>query len=61
MPTEMEATSLPIAFQKGVLRLVREEKISRERALGLLQNTFDDEDLPALRTRREDELWKFVS
>ncbi|TFC75786.1 helix-turn-helix domain-containing protein [Cryobacterium sp. TMS1-20-1] len=61
VPTEMEATSLPVTFQKGVLRLVREEKISRERALGLLQNTFDEEDLPPLRTRREDELWKFVS
>ena len=61
VPTEMEGTSLPIPFQKAVLRLVREEKISRERALGLLQSTFEDDDLPPRRTRREDELWKFVS
>ncbi|MDJ0377005.1 XRE family transcriptional regulator [Cryobacterium sp. PH31-L1] len=61
VPTELEATSLPIAFQKGVLRSFREEKISRERALGLLRGTFEDEDLPPIRPRREDELWNFVS
>ena len=61
VPTEMEGTTLPITFQKAVLGLVREDKISRERALVLLQNTFEVDDLPPRRTRREDELWKFVS
>jgi Zn-dependent peptidase ImmA (M78 family) len=57
VPTEMEGTTLPVVFQKAVLRLFRDERISRERALILLQGTFDDDDLPARRPRREDEIW----
>jgi Zn-dependent peptidase ImmA (M78 family)/DNA-binding XRE family transcriptional regulator len=58
---EMEGTSLPVPFQKAVLELVRQDKISRERALDLLRNTFEVEDLPQSRIRREDEIWTFVS
>ncbi len=61
VPLEMEGTSLPVVFQKAVLRLFREERISRVRTLMLLQDTFDDDDLPTRRVRREDELWNFVS
>lgn len=61
VPTDLEGTSLPVPFQKAVLRAFRAERISRERALNLLQDTFNDDDLPALRARREDELWNFVS
>ena len=53
--------TLPVVFQRAVLRLFRDERISRERALMLLQGTFDDDDLPARRPRREDEFWTFVS
>jgi hypothetical protein len=60
VPSDLEGTSLPIPFQKGVLRAFRDERISRERALELLYGTFHDDDLPALRERREDEMWKFV-
>ncbi|MFF5264335.1 helix-turn-helix domain-containing protein [Actinomadura viridis] len=58
---ELQGTTVPRPFARAVLRLVRDERISRERALDLLQNTLDEEDLPPLRERRSDEIWKFVS
>ena len=58
---EMQGTTVPRPFARAVLRLVRDERISRERALDLLQNTVDEADLPPSRTRRPDEIWKFVS
>lgn len=54
-------TTVPRPFTLAVLRLVRDERISRERALDLLQGTFDEVDLPEIRDRRPDEIWKFVS
>lgn len=61
VPVDLEGTTLPLPFQKAVLRLFRDERISRDRALNLLQDTFNNDDLPALRARREDEIWNFVS
>ena len=61
VPLDLSGTSLPRPFQKAVLRAFRDERISRERALELLQDTFRDDDLPSLRPRRDDEIWKFVS
>lgn len=58
---ELEGTTVPRPFARAVLRLVRDERISRERALGLLQGTFDEADLPHIRERRADEIWNFVS
>ena len=58
---ELEGTTVPRPFARAVLRLVRDERISRERALDLLQGTFDEVDLPHIRQRRPDEIWKFVS
>jgi Zn-dependent peptidase ImmA (M78 family)/transcriptional regulator with XRE-family HTH domain len=58
---ELAGTTVPRPFARAVLRLVRDERISRERALDLLQGTFDDVDLPQIRERRPDEIWKFVS
>ena len=58
---EMQGTTIPRPFARAVLRLIRDERISRERALDLLQNTVDEADLPPSRTRRPDEIWKFVS
>ncbi|MFG1952709.1 helix-turn-helix domain-containing protein [Micromonospora sp. NPDC048830] len=60
-PEEMEGTTVPRPFAGAVLRLVRDERISRERALDLLQGTFDEADLPQIRERRADEIWEFVS
>ena len=61
VPADLESTSLPVPYQKAVLRAFRDERISRERALELLHDTFAEDDLPARRVRREDEIWKFVS
>lgn len=58
---EMAETTVPRPFARAVLRLVRDERISRERALDLLQGTFDEADLPHIRERRTDEIWKYVS
>ena len=58
---EMAGTTVPRTYEKAVLRLVGNELISRERALDLLLGTLNDDDLPFPRTRREDEIWKFVS
>jgi len=58
---ELAGTTVPRTFARAVLRLVRDERISRERALDLLQGTFDETDLPQIRERRPDEIWNFVS
>lgn len=58
---ELAGTTVPRPFSLSVLRLVRDERISRERALELLQGTFDEADLPNIRERRPDEIWNFVS
>lgn len=58
---ELHGTSVPRPFARAVLHLVRHERISRERALDLLQGTFDESDLPPIRQRRPDEIWTFVS
>lgn len=61
IPSDLEGHSLAVPYQRAVLRAFRDERISRERALELLRGTFEDEDLPDRRARREDELWNFVS
>ncbi|GHJ14105.1 helix-turn-helix domain-containing protein [Micromonospora sp. AKA38] len=58
---ELEGKTIPRPFALAVLRLVRDERISRERALDLLQGTFEEMDLPQARERRADEIWNFVS
>ncbi|MGP4021904.1 helix-turn-helix domain-containing protein [Actinomadura sp. 3N407] len=58
---ELQGTTIPGPFARAVLRLIRDERISRERALDLLQNTLDEADLPLVRERRPDEIWKFIS
>ncbi|MEU8025982.1 helix-turn-helix domain-containing protein [Micromonospora haikouensis] len=58
---ELNGTTVPRIFARAVLRLMRDERISRERALDLLQGTVDEADLPHARERRADEIWNFVS
>lgn len=60
-PVDLQEISLPLPFQRAVLRALHDEAISRERALQLLRDTFADHDLPPGRVRREDEFWSFVS
>lgn len=45
---ELAGLTVPRPFARAVLRLVRDERISRERALELLQGTFDEADLPRI-------------
>lgn len=61
MEPELEGETLPLPYQRAVIAAVREEQISRERALDLLRGTFADDDLPPVRLRHENELWNFVS
>ncbi|MBT2514683.1 ImmA/IrrE family metallo-endopeptidase [Arthrobacter sp. ISL-30] len=58
---ELAATSVPAPFTLAVVGLVRTERISKERALELLQETIDEADLPTPRKRRPEEIWSFVS
>ncbi|MCS3843518.1 helix-turn-helix domain-containing protein [Microbacterium sp. AK031] len=58
---ELTGTSIPRIYALAVLRLVREERISRERALDLMRGTFPEADLPDVRQRRADEIWNFVA
>jgi len=57
---ELLGNTVPQPFSRAVLKLVRDERISHERALDLLQGTFSDTDLPINRERRADEIWKYV-
>lgn len=61
VPSDLDGTTLAVPYQRAVLRAFRDERISRARALELLKGTFEEDDLPAVRARREDELWNFVS
>lgn len=58
---ELEGTTVPVPFAKAVLELVAHERISRERALDLLQGAFIEDDLPDVRERQPGEIWKYVS
>ncbi|CAM3686784.1 helix-turn-helix domain-containing protein [Micrococcus flavus] len=58
---ELEGLTQPRTYQKHVLALFEAERISRDRALGLLGGTFTDADLPELPPRQEQEIWEYVS
>lgn len=58
---ELAGDSQPRLYQQAVLRLVREERISQERALDLLAGTLAEDDLPAPPVRSETSIWEYVS
>lgn len=58
---DLEGSALPRRYERAVLALYRDERISAERALGLLRGTFRPEDLPSLRPVHEGEIWSIVS
>jgi Zn-dependent peptidase ImmA (M78 family) len=58
---ELAAPSIPRGYAEGVLRLFRQEVISAERALDLLFDTWNEEDLPLLPDLPENSIWQFVS
>ena len=61
VPVELEPPALPDAYSKAVLRAYRAEEISAARALTLLFDTWDEEELPDLPTLPRDAIWSFVS
>lgn len=58
---ELSAPLLPRAYVKAVLDLYRREEISSARALGLLMDTWEVDDLPDLPPLPADAVWSFVS
>lgn len=57
---EMEPPTLPQSFERAVLQLYRSEKVSSARALDLLQNVWNEDELPELPLRSENEIRQFV-
>lgn len=58
---ENPAPHLPRPYVESVLRLYRDETVSRARALDLLFDTWDETDLPILPPLSEAAIWNFVS
>jgi Zn-dependent peptidase ImmA (M78 family)/transcriptional regulator with XRE-family HTH domain len=58
---ELSETSVPRPYSLAILALVRNERISRERALELFKGTISEADLPEVRIRRPEKIWDFVS
>ncbi|ROR83376.1 Helix-turn-helix domain-containing protein [Plantibacter flavus] len=59
-PTDLEGTTVPTVYAQAVLSLFEKQKLSADRAIGLLLGTFDHEDLPTLPTRHKDEIWSLL-
>ena len=58
---ELSPPQLPDAYVKAVLNLYRREEVSAARALDLLLDTWQEDDLPDLPPLPADAVWSFVS
>ena len=58
---ELSPPSLPDTYVKAVLNLYRREEVSATRALNLLLDTWQEDDLPDLPPLPADAVWSFVS
>jgi transcriptional regulator with XRE-family HTH domain len=58
---EMSGVTQPRSYQQAVLRLIRQEDISRERGLELLQGLLTMDDLPQPEIRNANAIWEYVS
>lgn len=58
---ELEPVALPRPYEQAVLSLYRSEKVTVDRALGLLLGTFDEDALPDLPSVSEGEIWAVTS
>jgi Zn-dependent peptidase ImmA (M78 family)/DNA-binding XRE family transcriptional regulator len=58
---EATAPGLPRPYAESILRLYRQEMISAERAIGLLLDTWTEDELPELPSLPESAIWDFVS
>ncbi|NKZ07011.1 helix-turn-helix domain-containing protein [Actinomadura latina] len=57
---ELASPVLPLAFERAVLGLYRDEIISSARAMDLFFGTWEEGALPPLDPRAEGEIWQFV-
>ena len=58
---ELDPPALPDIYVKAILNAYRRQEISAARALGLLPDTWAEEDLPDLPQLPADAIWSFVS
>ena len=61
VPNDLAPPELPTAYVTAVLNAYRSEEISAARALGLLLDTWNEDDLPDLPKLPEEAIWTFVS
>jgi Zn-dependent peptidase ImmA (M78 family)/DNA-binding XRE family transcriptional regulator len=57
---ELSPPALPRIYERSVLRLYRAELISAGRALDLLLDVWEEDNLPPLAERGEDEIWQYL-
>lgn len=60
VPTDLESQFLPRSFERAVLALYRAETISAARALELLQDNYEDQDLPVRPINPEATAWQIA-
>ena len=58
---ELQGDQLPREYEAAVLRLFTSQRISEDRALDLLMDTWDAAELPELPKLNESAIWQFVS
>ncbi len=61
VPTDLAPPELPTLYVKAVLKAYRSLDISAARALGMLLDTWSEDDLPDLPPLPADAIWSFVS
>ena len=61
VPNEMDPPEFPRVYVKAVLDAYRSREISAVRALSLLLDTWDEDDLPELPMLPAEAIWSFVS
>jgi Zn-dependent peptidase ImmA (M78 family)/DNA-binding XRE family transcriptional regulator len=57
---ELNPPHLPREYELSVVRLFRSETVSADRAIDLLLDTWEIEDLPSLPQRSHNEIWQFI-
>ena len=61
VPNDLDPPELPTLYVKAVLKAYRSADISAARALGLLLDTWSEDDLPELPMLPAEAIWSFVS
>jgi len=61
VPTDLNPPELPTLYVKAVLEVYRTEDVSAARALELLLDTWDRDDLPPLPYLPKQAIWSLLS